>query len=131
MSEQTPQTIRLNVVGRVQGGRYDGWYVVVVPKSAPESADSYTVYTCTDTTFAFAPEVRECYNTWLPNYDSLEYHITQQFPVIDWDESIPPPRFTSNPRMMNLAARFRARAQDRPASQESSAHPEDQTDQEK
>ncbi len=124
MSEQTPQTIRLNVVGRVQGGRYDGWYLVILSKSAPEGADSYTVYICTDTTFAFAPEVRECYNTWVPNYDSLEHHIAQHFPVIDWDESIQPPRFTSNPRMMNLATRFRARAQDRPTNQE------DQTDQE-
>ncbi|MCE7947844.1 MAG: hypothetical protein DYG88_10490 [Chloroflexi bacterium CFX4] len=127
MSEQTSPTIRLNVVGRVQGGRYDGWYLVVLPKAAPEAADSYTVYICTDTTFAFAPEVRECYNTWLPNYDSLEYHIAQHFPAVEWDESIPPPRFTSNPRTMNLAARFRARAQGSQANQENQ---EDQTDQE-
>jgi hypothetical protein len=127
MSEQTPQTIRLNVVGRVQGGRYDGWYLVVLPKSAPEAADSYTVYICTDTTFAFAPEVRESYNTWLPNYESLEDHIAQHFPAIDWDESLPPPRFTSNPRMMNLAARFRTRAQD---SQTDQARQAGQTDQE-
>ncbi len=127
MSEQTPQTIRLNVVGRVQDGRCHGWYLVILPKSDSESADSYTVYTCTDTTFIFAPEVRECYSTWLPNYDSLEYYIAQHFPVIDWDESIPPPRFTSNPRMMNLATRFRARAQ---ASRASRANQEGQTDQE-
>jgi hypothetical protein len=100
--------IRLNTVGRAQGGSYDGWYIVILPKTTAQ-AESYTLYQSTEPTFAFDPSARTCYDTWLDSYESLARHVVQHFPDIVWDEQLPPPRFATDPRLTRLAARFRER----------------------
>lgn len=100
--------VRLNTVGRVQGGRYDGWYIVILPKTTAQ-AETYTLYQCTDATFAFEPSVRTCYDAWLDSYESLERYVAEHFPEIAWDEQLPLPRITADPRLTRLAARFRER----------------------
>jgi hypothetical protein len=102
--------IRLNTVGRVKGGRHDGWYIFILPRATAQ-AESYTLYQCTEATFAFDPSARTCYDTWFDSHETLEGYIAQHFPDIVWDEQLPPPRFTADPRLTRLAARFRERIQ--------------------
>jgi hypothetical protein len=100
--------IRLNTVGRAQGGLYDGWYIFILPKATAQ-AESYTLYQCAEATFTFDPSARTCYDTWFDSREALESYIAQHFPDIVWDERLPPPRFTTDPRLTRLAARFRER----------------------
>lgn len=108
MMSQTPD-IQINTVGTIETGQYAGWYVLVIPKQNPGFADSYTVYTCTDTTFAFDPAVRQCYDEWVVNEPSLEGVFEDKYPDVRWDGSLPLPEFAApSPQTSNLVERFRA-----------------------
>lgn len=90
-------------------GKYAGWYVVVIPKHPAGFDVSYTVYVCTDTTFAFNPAERECYDNWAQNIPSLEVFFEEDYLDIRWDESIAPPKFgPPSPEIEHLRERFRA-----------------------
>jgi hypothetical protein len=109
MTAPTPE-IRLNTVGQIERGDYAGWYVVVVPKSAPGFADSYTVFLCSDSTFAFEPGVRECYDEWVENIPSLEGLFEDKYGQVTWLPDIAPPTMGESPRADSLIERFRARS---------------------
>lgn len=108
MGFQTPD-IQLNTVGQIAGGTYAGWYVWVSVKSAPGFADSYTVYLCSDSTFAFEPGVRECFDEWAQNWPSLEGVFEDRIGAVTWHPEIPPPQIGTDERGTALANRFRTR----------------------
>lgn len=110
LSAQQPHAIRFGIVGRIQGGVYDSWYIFIRPRGAPDDPEtSYTVYLCTDVTFRFAPEIRGYSDYWLPNYDSLSHDLQRHYPEIVWDEQIEPPQFGRDPRLTEIAQRLRER----------------------
>lgn len=104
------QEIRLDTVGVIGAGEYAGWYVVVIPKQSPEYDVSYTIYVCTDTTFAFNPAERECYDHWMPNMPSVETLFEEDYLDVRWDENIAPPKVgPPSPEFQRLTERLRAR----------------------
>ena len=101
--------IKLNMVGVINTGKYAGWYIFVRPHEPTEDDSSYTVYVCTDTTFAFNPAERECYDSWAQNMPSLE-GLFERHPDVRWDENITPPKFgPPSPEMQRLSDRLRER----------------------
>ncbi|MDW8297962.1 MAG: hypothetical protein RML95_01360 [Anaerolineae bacterium] len=106
-SAEQPHEIRFGIVGRVQGGMHDSWYIFIRPRGEPDDPEtSHTVYLCTDTTFCLAPEIRGYSDYWLPDYDSLVHDLQRHYPAIVWDEQIEPPQLRPDPRLARLAERF-------------------------
>jgi len=104
------QKIRQNTVGQISAGKYAGYYIVVIPKQSPGFDVSYTIYICTDLTFAFDPAVRECYDSWVQNKLDLESYFEYKSLDVRWDDSITPPQFgPPTPEMKSLMERFQAR----------------------
>ena len=102
--------IRLNTVGQIENGAYTGWYVLVIPKNTPGFGDSYTVYVCTDATFTFEPQIRECFDEWVQNMPSLEGLFEEKYTDVTWHPEITPPVMgATTPRASSLAERFRER----------------------
>ncbi|PJF37406.1 MAG: hypothetical protein CUN49_00345 [Candidatus Thermofonsia Clade 1 bacterium] len=102
--------IRFGVVGRVQGGPYNDWYIYIRLSGSPEAPESaYMLYGCTDATFTFTPERNGYFDLWLENYAALEASIARHFPAIAWQEQIAAPRFQSSARLRRLIQRLRTR----------------------
>ena len=126
MDEQLPPTIRLNTVGVIQQGKYAGWYIFVRPVDSPMGR-SYWSYICTDTTFAFDPDVRGCYDNWSQNIPSLE-GLFEEYGEVEWREDIEPPRFVPDPHAERLIARFRGRMVERARAAQAAKEAGDEAD---
>ena len=114
MSVPTPD-LRPGTVGEITSGEYAGWYVFVHRQHTPDTPTSYVVYQCTDTTFAFEPEKRQCFDQWVEDEAALAALFEQRFGSVTWHPDIVPPIVRPSPRGRALIDRFRARRATTPA----------------